>query len=377
MELQGGISLASAEPLTLNDTGGGMGALRNVSGSNTWLGAITLGSASTITTASGSTFQTTTGVNGVIDNAGFLLTTDTEGTAIFNGELKGSGGLTKTGAGTHNLIADNTYAGVTNVNNGTLLISKATGLGTAAAGTVVASGATLQLNSTGITVTGEVLTISGTGVSSGGALRNFGGTNIWTGAIDLDAAATITTLAGSLTISTGGIDTDGFGLTFDSSAATDVSGVISDTGAVVKEGTGTLVLSNTGNSYGGATTINNGTLKLGASEVIPNGSDVSIAATKILDLNGFSETINSLAGSGKVTSGVAGNITLTVGHGNGATFSGLIENGTGVVSLTKSGGGAQILASANTYTGTTLVNAGELIVTADGNARYGCGNHAD
>ncbi len=92
---------------------------------------------------------------------------------------------------------------------------------------------------------------------------------------------------------------------------------------------------------------------------------VNGAAT--LNLNGKNETIGSLsdnAGSGgTVTSSVAGAITLITGGNNTSTsFAGVIQSGTGTVSLTKIGTGTQILSGANTYSGVTTVSAGSLVV---------------
>src|SRR4029078_3978529 len=53
LELAGGIT-TSGQPLTLNGSGiSGNGALRNVSGNNTWTGGVTLGSAATVQSDSG------------------------------------------------------------------------------------------------------------------------------------------------------------------------------------------------------------------------------------------------------------------------------------------------------------------------------------
>ena len=88
---------------------------------------------------------------------------------------------------------------------------------------------------------------------------------------------------------------------------------------------------------------------------IPSTSDVTDNA--MLDLDGFSETIGALSGSGTVTSSVGGALTLTVGAtNNGGTFSGIIQNGAGTVALAKTGSGMETLAGANTYSGTTTIS---------------------
>ncbi len=76
-------------------------------------------------------------------------------------------------------------------------------------------------------------------------------------------------------------------------------------------------------------------------------------------------TIGSLAdgdgGGGIVTNADTGDSVLTTGGDNSSTaFSGVIQDGVHVLSLTKVGTGQQILSGANTYTGATTVNGGLL-----------------
>ena len=116
----------------------------------------------------------------------------------------------------------------------------------------------------------------------------------------------------------------------------------------------------TANDYRGTTTIEaNTTLALGAADQVPNGSgkgDVDVAGS--VRLGGFSETINGLSGSGFVD-GVSGTPTLTVGDGDAtATFSGVIGNTSGSLSLAKIGSGVQTLAGANTLSGSSDDPAG-------------------
>jgi autotransporter-associated beta strand protein len=139
----------------------------------------------------------------------------------------------------------------------------------------------------------------------------------------------------------------------------------SASGGFTKTGAQSVTLSSTSNAYTGATTINAGSLILGAAEVIPDASDVTIntatATAAVLNLNGNSETIGSLNGSGSVTT-ASGTPLLTIGASNvaSATFSGVIGNGSGTVGLTKTGTGTQTLSGTNTYTGNTLLSQGTL-----------------
>jgi autotransporter-associated beta strand protein len=77
-----------------------------------------------------------------------------------SGVLSGATTVTKNGSSKLTLTGTNTYSGITNVNAGILNIQNNTALGTTANGTVVSSGAKLQLQNN-ITVTGEALTLYG------------------------------------------------------------------------------------------------------------------------------------------------------------------------------------------------------------------------
>ena len=97
----------------------------------------------------------------------------------------------------------------------------------------------------------------------------------------------------------------------------------------------------------------------GGDQIADTGS-VSIGTGGIFDLNGNSETINALTGTGTVTNTASSTAsTLTVGGGNGGgTFSGVLQDGNGSLSFTKIGTGTETLTAANTYTGTTTVSGG-------------------
>lgn len=138
------------------------------------------------------------------------------------------------------------------------------------------------------------------------------------------------------------------------------SGIAGATG-LTKKNSGTLTLANA-NTYAGNTAINAGTLKIGASGALPDGAgvgNVSVAAGATLDLNGFSEGINGLSGSGTVDN-TAGAATLTIGlNNNGGTFAGTLQ---GAVGLTKQGTNTVTLTGNSFHTGPTIVAQGGLVL---------------
>ena len=143
-----------------------------------------------------------------------------------------------------------------------------------------------------------------------------------------------------------------------------------------------VVLANAGNNYTGDTIIgtngpgyySTGTaawLKLGAANVMPNGAgggNVTIngAYDGLLDLAGFTQTINGLGGNGTVNNSTGGG-SLSVGNNNQtSTFSGVIKNTGGTLTLGKVGTGTLTLSGVNTYSGNTTISAGTLALAGNG-----------
>lgn len=148
LELQGNVTIG-AEALTLNGAGiGSGGALRNISGTNTYGGAITLGSEVRINSdsdllkldvASGSAITGTK--NLTFGGAGDIAVADPIAT--------GTGTVTKDGAGTLTLSGTNTYSGATTVIAGTLSLASESALaGTAALYTTNAAKINLVVDAT-------------------------------------------------------------------------------------------------------------------------------------------------------------------------------------------------------------------------------------
>lgn len=130
--------------------------------------------------------------------------------------------------------------------------------------------------------------------------------------------------------------------------------------------TQTLTLATT-NTYSGNTTIDAGTLQLGAANVLPAGTGkgrVTVNAGGTLDLNTFSASVNSLNGAGVVDTVAGGSPILMIGADNSASsFSGVLQNTAGTLNLVKIGTGQLSLERSNTFTGTVTVNGGNLSFT--------------
>ena len=136
---------------------------------------------------------------------------------------------------------------------------------------------------------------------------------------------------------------------------------ISGEGGFAQVGSGTTVFT-LSNNYTGLTTISNGTLKLGAANVLPDGAgsgNVTVAVAGTLDLNTFSETINGLSGAGIVATVAGGTPTLTVGNGDvSSVFTGTIRNPAGTLALVKTGTGTLELQGSNTFSGGVTIKNG-------------------
>ncbi|MGD0092301.1 MAG: autotransporter-associated beta strand repeat-containing protein [Planctomycetota bacterium] len=87
-----------------------------------------------------------------------------------------------------------------------------------------------------------------------------------------------------------------------------------------------------------------------------------LTVSSTFSLANFAVTVGSLTGSGTVDNSVAGTPTLTVGSAASSTFSGVIQNTSGTVALTKTGAGTLTLSGANAYSGATTISTGTLQV---------------
>lgn len=134
-----------------------------------------------------------------------------------------------------------------------------------------------------------------------------------------------------------------------------VNGLVTGGGNLRKEDGGVLLLNNTGNNYGGVTKVISGEIRAGAAGVLPDTTELVMAGGTV-NLNGFSETVESVSGaSGTVTGTAASALTLLTAGSK--SYSGAI---TGGMAVNMNGAGVQTLAGAINTVATVNVNSGTL-----------------
>ncbi|EED8098024.1 autotransporter outer membrane beta-barrel domain-containing protein [Salmonella enterica subsp. enterica serovar Kentucky] len=275
--------------------------------------------------------------------------------------------LTKTGAGTLILNAENTYTGGTLISDGTLVASNVEALGTGD----ITDNAVLELNTGGDF--DNAISGSGQVVKSGDETLTLSGSNTYTGGTIISGGTLVATNVEAL--GTGDVTDNA---TLELNTGGDFDNAIGGTGSVVKSGDKTLTLSGA-NSYTGGTTISGGTLVASNVEALGSG-DVTDNAT--LELNTGGDFANNIGGTGSVVK--SGDKTLTLSGTNSYTGGTTISGGTLVANnatlelntggdfdnaisgsgqVVKSGDKTLTLSGANSYSGATTISGGTLIAT--------------
>ena len=338
-------SVASTRPITVTQgTVDGTGSLGAITVSDDTGGIVTHGNGGTTAlTAASLTFNgggtvnlKPAGTTAGIAVTGALATNPANGTVVINATNTWASGTT------YNLISFGSFAGATtDFTKGTI-----TGLAARQNAALVNTGTAIALS-----ITGEKLIWTGA-VSGVWTTDLIGGAKNW----KLQTAGTATefqstdevifndTATGNTTLDLLNDNVQPNSVTFDNTSKSYLldssSGFGISTGTLTKSGTGTVTILTT-NLYTGPTTINAGILQLG------DGT--------------FDGTIAN-------TSSVTNNGTLAYNWGSGHTAAYAIS-GTG--NVTKNGAGVLTFSGANTYTGTTTLTEGALIVNGAGNLGTG------
>ena len=251
------------------------------------------------------------------------------------------------GAGTLNV----TGGIVTNNNYGTL------GLNAGSVGTATVSSGTwansfdLVIGTSGtgtLTMTGGLVSVAGT-LSRG----TFGTINLNSGGTLQIGTGSTTGVLGVLTLTNNGT------LIFNRSDDSTYSGIISGTGAVTKQGGGTLTLAGN-NSYTGDTRTATGTLALGSVNALAGSMlDMNVSDAGVLSFNVAGiQTYNVGGLKGSRNLAIGGNTLAVGGNGESTTYAGSLS-GTGA--LAKSGTGTLTLSNQTSFTNGLVAIAGRLI----------------
>jgi autotransporter-associated beta strand protein len=415
-----GITNASTSAVTIGSSTGTQNVNITLNGSQTWTNSsnfagefrfrgLVTGANTTLTLAGTGTSVTylsggltLSGTGGLVISKSGSNPSIINGTQIFQGNitLGGSGGITiNSGAApvsfgtnpgsTAQITANQNWAnnssnalfvgGALTINSqlsltaGTVTFGDYANIG---AGGVVINGGTAEAGNNATFGPNTLTLTSGTVSSDTINARSFSNAvtvngNVTIGNATKKGALTFTGLIGL------GAATRQFTTASDATFSNIVSGAVGT--GLTKAGTGTLTLSGA-NTYGGPTTVNNGTLLFTVPGSLYNSTSGSWTAANITVANGATLALG--VGGAGFTSGNVDTIkaigTASTGFTNGsflgldttlADFSygnaiGNTNSGANSVGLKKSGTKTLTLSGTNTYTGTTTVNDGTLLFTA-------------
>lgn len=236
------------------------------------------------TNVRGGTLQGTTSslARNINIDSGAKVNFDQSVAGTYTGVISGNGSVQINGAGGNGLVAlssTNTYSGGTKLSGGTLSVASDNNLGHSSGGLVFDGGTLLANNNL---TSGRTITLDEKG-----------------GAINTDFNTVI------------------------------LSGKITGTGGLTKQGAGVLLIAGTSNNYSGGTNVSEGTLQ---------------------------GTASTLQGNMAVAEGAK----IAINQSTNGTFSGVIS-GEGALQVNGAGGrGTLTLAGINTYTGGTIVSGGAL-----------------
>jgi autotransporter-associated beta strand protein len=300
--------------------------------------------------------------NGTATSATFSGVLDLRGhaaTVSANGVQLGIGNNTLGGSVTGELRFDAGAMTITTLTMGSKAgtggTGTATGQLTIGGGTCTVTTTTTAINTAATGAGVSVITITGGTYTANGNITRTGGTG---------TVSTLTLNGGTLVATGRNIGSATQPIIFEAQSGT-LTGLteLNGGGAWTKTGAGLLTVGGA-NLWSGTTTITAGTLRMATANALPSGTGKGgLTVSGTLDLAGQSTAVNGLAGAGLITS-TGGACTLTVGNNNASsTFDGLIQDGSGTVSLTKTGSGTLTLSGANAYTGATTIGAGVLRVT--------------
>ncbi len=324
--------------------------------------SLTVGTTQSWTVGTGRTLQRT----GATTTFGTSTITTFSGAGIvdFTGAqtLTGAGNIVVDGASLYNNLQSGSssagFSGTTTLNSGIIRIS--TSISMFGTGAINLNGGAIGSFNT----TGRI--IGSNNVNIGGNFQVGGSSPLSTGFIRFDGATDLGGAVREITAIATGVNS-GFG------SGAIFTGIVAN-GGITKAGAGIMTLTNDGNTFSGATTINAGNLAV-SNGALANSSSVTLAnssAVLSLGINGTTTVKNFSGVSGSQVrtdfniSGGDGARTLSVNQTTAGEFAGSFTQGTGgrTISLIKTGSAALTMSGTGGYTGGTTLAQGSLIVTA-------------
>ena len=359
------LTIAGAGPITIGGPIGGAGGITKtgagtltLSGVNTFAGPLSFTSGTVNISGVGMLGGGSYSQN--IDIGAGTLAHNSSASQTFSGVLSGTGAqLQKTGYGTLTLTNDNTYTGATSVSAGSLVLS---GNNVAATGGISVTSGFIQFAApASINGTARDVTLASPGVATFGT--GFAAGDLQTALLNRVAASSSGVIAVD---DQGNQNVDFAAAGFSSTPSLGALGNVTYTGTFTPNGT-TYRLG----GAGGVLTMANANAVTGA------GKSLSVVGPGTVVLGGA----NNFTGSTTVASGSVLQLGTGVTGQNGSVGSTSIANSgtftlanvedqslaipvTGTGNLAKTGAGRATVTVAQTYTGSTTVNAGTLALRA-------------
>ncbi len=326
-----------------------------LTGANTYTGTTNI-DAGTLQIGNGGT-SGTLGSGNVVNNS--VLTFNRSDSITIDNLISGTGQLVQSGSGTLILTGTNSYSGGTTINSGTLQIGNGDTTGSIVGD--VANGSAIAFNrSDAVTFSGA---ISGTGslVQSGSGTLILTGNNTHSGGTTISSGTLQLGNGGYTGIIAGDVVNNG-ALVFNRADTVFFGGAISGTGAFVKLGDASLVLTGS-NSYIGTTRVATGTLVLDNNYALSRTTAVTVDAGAVLDLKGMMRVVSvgSIAGSGYIDASETLQGFSWGSDNTDTVWAGTIANG---FLVTKQGTGTTTLTGSNSLSmfavagGTVKIGAG-------------------
>ncbi|HEV2693309.1 MAG TPA: autotransporter-associated beta strand repeat-containing protein [Verrucomicrobiae bacterium] len=321
--------------------------------------------------------------SGIITDNGTLTFGRTDSNTVAN-FITGTGGVTQSGSGISKLAGTNNYGGATLISGGTIIVANAGAGGNSSLGAIpggavtITNGGTLDvggiataqgLGFTNAAGQAKQFYIAGAGVGGNGAIVN-------NGTVNQQDALQLLTLTGNATV--GGparwdlrgtpaiapiLDLGGFTLTKSGSNQMSMVSVIVTNGGSIVINSGILSFETTSSNATTAITVNaNGVLGHFREQATLFTAPITLNGGMIRDLNGAPGSTND----SPITLTANSFLDLNAGSTDLLQLNGVIAESGGSFGLTKTNIGSYALSATNTYSGTTLVTQGRLILTGNG-----------